>query len=104
MNVISFEGKSCERIRKFLDADMGNELPAETDLEVHRHLERCRGCAEELEARQRIKYALKRAINSQEPAPDDLRTEILKKISPESNRNYWWLAVAAALIKLSTFN
>jgi hypothetical protein len=98
MKVISFEDKSCQRIRKFMDSYMSNELPAENKLEVISHLERCPTCAEELETRQRVKNALKRAINGQEPARVDLQQRILNEMRPQSKRNYWWLAAAAAVI------
>lgn len=98
MNLISFEDKSCERIRNLMDAYLSNELPAETSLDVLRHLERCRNCAQEMESMQTVRNALKRAVNRQEPAPLHLQQKILTGLTPQTTRNYWWLAVAAAVV------
>jgi anti-sigma factor (TIGR02949 family) len=98
MKVISFEDKSCQRVRNLMDSYMSNELPAETNREVLRHIQGCQKCAEELETRDRVRKALKRAMNRQEPARVDLRQRILNEIRPQSKRNYWWLAVAAAVV------
>ncbi|MCI0388042.1 MAG: zf-HC2 domain-containing protein [Acidobacteria bacterium] len=98
MKLISFEDKSCERYRKHLDAYLSNELTVETNLDVLTHLERCPRCTEELETKQRVKNALKRAMDRQEPAPVDLQQKILKEIRPQSRPNYWWLAVAATIV------
>ncbi len=98
MKLISFEDKSCERFRKRLDAYLSNELTLETNLNVLRHLERCPRCTEELETKQRVKNALKRAMDRQEPAPVDLQQKILKEIRHQTRRNYWWLAVAATVV------
>ncbi len=98
MKLISFEDKSCQRFRKHLDAYLSNELTAETNIDVLRHLELCPRCTEELETRQRVKDALKRAMDRQELAPIGLRQKILKAIRHESRRNYWSLAVAATVV------
>lgn len=104
MKVINFEEKACERVRKQLDAFVSNELAAQATLEITGHLTRCRACAEALDARRRVKQALKEAIANDEPAPTLLRDRILKEIgqnsAPAANRAYrqWWLAAAAALL------
>jgi anti-sigma factor (TIGR02949 family) len=104
MQVINFEEKACERVRKQLDAFVSDELAAEAKLAVTSHLASCSACAEALEARQRVKQALKEAITNDEGAPAALRNRILKEIgqhsAPAANRNYrqWWLAAAAALL------
>ncbi len=104
MQVINFEEKACERVRKQLDALVSDELAAEAKLAVTSHLARCSACAEALEARQRVKQALKEAITNDEGAPAALRERIIKEIGqhsvPAANQNYrqWWLAAAAALL------
>jgi len=101
MKLINFEDKSCEKYRKRLDVYLSNELTEEIRLETLRHLERCPRCAEELETKQRLKDALRRTVNRDEPAPEDLRQRILKQLDPQSSRtgrNYWWLAAAATVV------
>jgi hypothetical protein len=98
VKVIDFEDKSCQRILKLMDTYMSNELPTDDKVAVIDHLERCLTCAEELETRQRVKNALRHAVSGQEPARVDLQQRILNEIRPQSKRNYWWLAVAAAVV------
>lgn len=98
MNVVSFEEKSCERIRKYLDAYVSHELTAETKLEVVRHLERCQDCTTALATRHRVKDALRQAVNRQEPASAALREKILRNNKPATSWRYWSLAVAASLV------
>jgi mycothiol system anti-sigma-R factor len=97
MNVINFEQKSCQRIRRYLDSYLSNELLAETNHEVLQHLEKCPACAAALETRARVKRLLQRAVLS-ESAPDGLREGIQKKIRSTPRRNNWMLAVAAAVV------
>ena len=39
MNVLNFDSKQCERVRRQLDAYVSNELLVETTSEVLKHLE-----------------------------------------------------------------
>ncbi len=107
MKWINFADKSCEKYRKRPDAYLSNELMEETRLETLSHLERCPRCAEELVTKQRLKDALRRAVNRDEPAPKELRHKILKPLDPQLSRtgwNHWWLAVAAtAVLSLGGF-
>lgn len=101
MKLIDFADKSCEKYRQRLNAYLNNELTEEIRLETFGHLGRCPRCAEELETKQRLKVALKRAVNRDEPAPEELRRRILRTIDLKSNRtgwNHWWLAVAATVL------
>lgn len=101
MKLIDFADKSCDKYRKRLDAYLNNELTEEIRLETLSHLEGCPRCAEELETRQRLKDALRRAVNRDEPAPEELRRRILRKLDPQTSRtgwNHWWLAVAAMVV------
>src|SRR5215510_8385859 len=79
MNVFNFEPKPCEKIRRYLDSYLSNELLVETNHEVIRHLEICKNCAAELEARARVKGLLQRAVQSQ-TVPVDLGDKIQKRL------------------------
>jgi len=101
MKLINFEDRSCEKYRNRLDAYLSNELTEESRMETLSHLEDCPRCAEELEIKLRLKDALRRAVNRDEPAPEELRQRILKQINPRLSRtgwNQWWLAVAAMVV------
>ena len=41
MNVINFNEKTCEKIRRYFDSYLDNELLVETNHEVLRHLSVC---------------------------------------------------------------
>ena len=79
MNVLRFDSKQCERIRRHLDAYLSNELLVETTTEVLRHLETCEACARELETRTRVRDLLRRATMSQVP-PEELRQSIQRHL------------------------
>ena len=84
MNVMNFNSEQCARIRRHLDAYLSNELLVETTSEVLRHLEGCEACSRELEARTRVRDALRRVAASQVP-PEELRQSIqrqLRKMQP----------------------
>jgi hypothetical protein len=98
MNAINFEGKACERVRRNLGTYLSNELSTEADLEVFRHLKGCQRCTEAVAGLQRIKYALKRAIDKEDFAPTSLERRILKDIKHQAGLSYRWLAVAAIII------
>jgi predicted aspartyl protease len=104
MKVISMEKKLCEKIQKFLDAYVDNELLVETNQEVLKHLENCPACSEALQLRLRNKARLKQAVNA-EVVPSSLRNRIQAAIREEASmRNNqavwprWSLAAAAALL------
>ena len=61
MNVLNFDSKQCERIRRHLDAYLSNELLVETDQRDSAALGECEACTRELEARTRVRDALRRA-------------------------------------------
>jgi anti-sigma factor (TIGR02949 family) len=79
MNVLNFDSKQCERIRRHLDAYISSELLVETTSDVLRHLESCEACSRELEARARLRDALRRAALSQVP-PEELRQSIQRRL------------------------
>jgi Putative zinc-finger len=104
MNIISFGDSACEKIRRYMDSYISNELLVETNHEVLRHLEACPSCSAEVEARSRVKTRLKAAVESQS-VPVDLQVKIREQIrQPESRpvvtatRTRWAMAAAAAVV------
>jgi anti-sigma factor (TIGR02949 family) len=106
MKVISFGDSACEKIRRYLDSYVNNELTVETNHEVVRHLESCSACAGEAEDRSRLKARLKSAVTAQN-APADLSEKIREQIRQQDPRRFasphWtrWGAVAAAVVLAS---
>jgi anti-sigma factor (TIGR02949 family) len=103
MNIIPIGPKHCERIRKYLDSYINNELLVETNHEVLKHLESCVECADALKVRQQIQNRLREAVR-REMAPADLRERIRKRIRQETAGvklttpwTRWALAAAAVL-------
>lgn len=106
MNVIQFSEGTCAKIRKYLDYYLSNELSVETNHEVMRHLENCKACSDDLNARARLKNRLQVAAR-RESVPPYLQEKIQRKIR-ESKSNFrvisaWgnW-AIAAAVVALFT--
>ncbi len=104
MNVMNFNSEQCARIRRQLDAYLSNELLVETTSEVLRHLEGCEACSRELEARTRVRDALRRAAVSQIP-PEELRQSIQRRLRKTrigflsgSRRLTWAVAVAGLVV------
>ena len=104
MNVLNFNSEQCARIRRQLDAYLSNELLVETTSEVLRHLESCEACTRELEARTRVRDALRRVAAKQSP-PEELRQSIqwrLRKMQPGFSggvrRLTWELALAMVVV------
>src|SRR5690242_21874969 len=79
MNIIAFGDSACERTRRYLDSYINNELLAETNQEVLRHLETCSTCSSEFEALSRLKVRLKSAVESQS-VPSELAATIREQI------------------------
>ena len=106
MNVLNFDSKQCERIRQQLDAYLSNELLVETISDVLRHLEKCEACARELEARSRVRDALRRAAENQVP-PEELRQAIQRRLRESRigflvapRRLAWALALAGLVVAM----
>jgi anti-sigma factor (TIGR02949 family) len=100
MNVLKFNSEQCLRIRRHLDAYLSNELLVETTSEVLQHLESCEACSRELEARTRVRDALRRVAANQIP-PVELRQSIqrkLRKTQPGFFGSSLRLAWAVALV------
>ncbi len=64
----------CSEVREYLFAFLDNELDAALSIEVQRHIERCGGCAREMEIERAIRRSLAdglsdhRAVSMPEPA------------------------------------
>jgi putative zinc finger protein len=101
MNVLNFDSKHCERIRRQLDAYLSNELLVETTGEVLKHLEGCEACSHELESRARLREALRRAAARQLP-PEDLREVIHQRLTGSQRGFLWELRVPGWALALST--
>ncbi len=104
MNVLNFDSKQCERIRRHLDAYLSSELLVESTSDVLQHLESCEACSRELEARTRVRDALRRAAVSQIP-PEELRQSIQRRLRKTrigflsgSRRLTWAVAVAGLVV------
>ena len=99
MKVVDFQSGQCKRVRSYLDSYLSNELLAETNLEVLKHLESCESCTRALEDRARIKSQLKRAVMNVE-APETLRKRIRSEIRRTHSFNFKpsWMLTAAAVI------
>src|SRR6516164_6591179 len=106
MKVMSFGDSACEKIRRYLDSYINNELTVETNHEVVRHLGSCLTCVGEFEERSRLKARLKSAVTTQN-APVDLSEKIREQIREQDSRRLasprWarWGAVAAAVLLAS---
>jgi len=98
MNVLNFQSKSdCERVQGLLFAYLSNQLLIETNEEIHRHLETCDACKDELEQRRRMQSSLKRAFAS-EPVPAALVESLRRNLRSGYSSTAWLLAAAAAIV------
>jgi anti-sigma factor RsiW len=96
------EPRGCEKIRRYLDSYLDNELLVETNHEVLKHLEGCRECAAVLEGRARAKHLLQRAVQQQR-VPVDLTEKIQKRLragAPRRAFSPWRLRLAAVAAML----
>ena len=102
MSLPNFNSELCQRTRRHLDEYLGGKLPPETARELQEHLSTCTECGRELEARTRLREALRRAVANQTP-PEELRRSIERRLR-ESPPGFWagspQLAWAAALVGL----
>jgi len=104
MNVLTFDSRQCERIRRHLDAYLSNELLVETTSEILRHLETCEGCTRELDTRTRVRDFVRRAAVSLTP-PEELRLTIQRRLRETqpglwggSRELNWALALAGIVV------
>ena len=87
MNVLTFDSRQCERIRRHLDAYLSNELLVETTSEILRHLETCVACTRELGTRTRVRDFVRRAATNLMP-PEELRLSIQRRLR-ETQPGFW---------------
>ena len=103
MKVANFDQHYCKKIRSYLDSYVNDELLAETNHDVLKHLEDCADCVQALETRWRVKSLLQKAVGRDE-APTTLRERIqreIRKSEPSrfaAQRFQWALAAAAAIV------
>jgi len=103
MNVLTFDSRQCERIRRHLDAYLSNELLVETTSEILRHMETCEACTRELETRTRVRDFVRRAATNLMP-PEELRLSIqrrLRETQPglwEGSRALNWAVALAGIV------
>ncbi|HKP86676.1 MAG TPA: zf-HC2 domain-containing protein [Blastocatellia bacterium] len=103
MSVVNFEQHQCNKIRSYLDSYLNDELLVETNHEVLKHLQSCKGCAQALEDRARVKTLLQRAVRRDE-APAALRERIERDVRKNASASWSfnagarWALAAAAMI------
>src|SRR5204863_4966645 len=104
MNLLSFGSIQCARTRGHMDAYLSNELLVETTSEVLKHLETCADCSRELDARSRVRIALRHVATTQ-AVPKGLEQAIherLRKAQPGwawgFPRARWAVALAGAAL------
>jgi mycothiol system anti-sigma-R factor len=85
MSLYNFAQKTCEKIGRYLDSYLNDELLAETTHEVLKHVETCRACSEVLAARTRMKTLLQKVVR-QETAPAALRERIRRGIRESESK------------------
>ena len=108
MKIVDFGQANCERVRRYLDSYISNELIVESNLEVLRHIEQCNACSQELETRLGIRASLQAAAR-REDVPPGLEQKIRKEICERSPVRVWpfdlslrWMSAVAALLLIST--
>lgn len=98
---LKFKSQTCEQVQSYLDSYLNDELLIETNHDLQRHLENCRECAAEFEARARLQDALRQAVDG-EPIPAALTKRIQERLRASQAINPFsvWggrLSVASAL-------
>jgi predicted anti-sigma-YlaC factor YlaD len=98
---------TCREVRDLADSFLGEELLTETNHEILRHLETCPSCRAEIDARRRLRGAVRTAFDRApelQPAPDfagRLR-DTLRQANWREQRAWapsrGWLALAAGVV------
>jgi len=108
MKIVDFGQRNCEKVRRYLDSYISNELLVESNLEVLRHIEQCSACSQELETRVRIRTSVQVAARREE-VPPGLEQKIRREIRERSPVRLWpfdfslrWMSAVAALLLIST--
>ncbi len=107
MKIVDFGQSNCERVRRYLDSYISNELLVESNLDVLRHFEQCSECSKELETRLRIRASLQAAAR-QEDVPPGLEQKIRREIRERRPVRSWpfylslrWMSAVAAVLLIS---
>src|SRR5437773_10445270 len=105
MNLVKFNGRSCETYRRYFDAYLDNELLVETNQDVLQHLASCADCTRILESRARMKQLVRNAVK-EEQAPLELAAALRDRFRTE-RRSFFgydtarWMMTAAAVLLLT---
>jgi len=94
MTIVHFDQQSCQRVQRYLDSYLDNELLVETNHEVVRHLE-LRRLHAEVETRLRGYRVACRSRQSNAPAGLSLRMpahDSRRRIAIRTNWGAWMLA------------
>ena len=91
MKMIYSAAGNCEKARQYLDYYVSGELSIEVILNVSRHLRSCKGCADELEARSRLRDRLRLAVR-RTPVSSDLRAKVAKRIGQNNGSDFKFLS------------
>jgi hypothetical protein len=98
---------NCRDVREIADSFLCEELLTETNHEILRHLETCPSCRTEIDARRRLRGALRDAFNrSSELQPSDaFRSRLRDQLHDASahgsrawSLSWRWLALAATVV------
>ena len=104
MNVIQFENKQCEAVRRYLDSYLSDELLVETNHEVLKHLETCTTCSQSLESKRLMRDGLRRAIHNA-ALPPGLETKIRAQLRagnvPQGRSSWFTMSIAMATVVVS---
>ncbi len=98
----------CRDVREMADSFLAQELLTETNHEILRHLETCRACRADLDARRRLRDGVRAAFhNASElrPTPEftaqlraHLETAARRQATPRAMRFIGWWALAAVVV------
>jgi hypothetical protein len=103
MNFQVFGQSGCARARQHMDSYISSELLVESTIELLRHLQQCRACSLELDARMKIRASLQAAGRRVATPPDLDRTirRQIRAIGPLGFRQFGpsarWMSLAAVL-------
>jgi hypothetical protein len=98
---------NCRDVREVADSFLGEELLTETNHEILRHLDTCPLCRTDIDARRRLRGALRDAFNRApelQPSVDfqDRLRDQLRDVSADGVRSWSlsrrWLALAAGVV------
>ena len=104
MNLLKFNGRSCETYRRYFDAYLDDELPVETSKDLLEHFKSCADCTRLIESRARIKQLVKNAVAAEEVPSEfaeQLRHQFRARPGFFSRDTARWMMAAAAVLALA---